>query len=200
MGQFQEMLDKINQVERDGFNPMTESYSSRIGKLEVTVTPDDDPLTGQSISKSFTDIGYEDPLASLITPEGTIDPSGLSTAYNRIIDDPSIGVDPNAFIGFLNQNYPQELSTTYFPDAQLKVNPDKTLGFPKKETPVVRKNFRFERAPSQSQKRGASDIFLRIDQDTGESKAFDTEEAFDKAREEYKSITGLDVKTGKKEE
>jgi len=200
MGQFQDQLDNIIKIEAQGFNPMTESYSARIGKLTTTDPTISDPtLTAAGISKSFTDIGYEDPLAGLITPQGTIDPSGLSTAYNRTIDDPSIGVDPSAFIGFINQNFPQELSTTYFPDAQIEVNPDQTLGFPKAERPKARPNYRFERAPSQSGKRGASDIFLRFDEDTGESITFKTQAEFDKARKEFKSVTGVDVSTGEKE-
>lgn len=196
MGQFQDILDKIMKVDQEGFNPMTESYSSRIGKLPPDPITTDPPLTAEGITKSFTDLGYEDPLASLITPTGEINPSGLTTAYNRVIDDPAIGIGPNAFVGFLNQNYPQELSTTYFPEAQLRISEEGTLGFPKKERLKAKPTYRFEKTENAKRE----PVYQRFDEKTGDYISYDTKEAFDKAIENYKSITGFDVTTGKKEE
>lgn len=199
MGQFQDYLNKMMIVESQGFNPMTESYSTRVGKLPTT----DPTLTASQITEAFTSQGYDDPIATLIDEEGKLNAQTFNTAYNNALNIPKIGIDSRAFVDFVNTNYPREMSTTYFPEAQFEVTKDDTIRFPQKEKPKEDLNYRFERAPSQSQKKGASDVFIRWDDNdkTGRSYiTYESEQAYNEAIEKYKSITGKDVETGEKED
>jgi hypothetical protein len=197
MGQFQDQLNNIIKIESNGFNPMTESYSARIGQLPTTDPTITDPtLTADQITKGFTDQGYEDPIATLVNTDGTLDLNTLNSAYDRASNIPGINVSGEAFIDYLNTNEPTALSKTYFPDAQIEINKNKTLGFPSNEKPKADPSYRFEKTYNNATNK---DVYQRFDSQTGESISYDTKGAYDKAIEEYKSITGVNPTTGKKD-
>lgn len=197
MGQFQDYLNKMLTVEQQGFNPMTESYSSRIGQLPV----DDDPtLTAAQVSKAFVDKGLDDPLVDIVDAEGKLDLQSLTKSFNAVANNPDLGFNEEAYTGFLNQNYPEPINKTYYPGYQIGVSPEGLLT-EKREKPEADPNYRFERTPSQ--KKGASDVFIRWDDNdkTGKSYiTYESEQAYNEAIEKYKTITGKDVKTGEKED
>jgi hypothetical protein len=203
MGQFQDYLQKILQVEAEGFNPTTETYAARIGKLEdgqlttVTTTPDGTTVTQaatidgdprQDISQAFINRGFEDPFLNL-TP-GAIDQSRISTPFNIAAQDTTIA-DPRQVIDAFNRFY---LPT----EEQVSITPEGTLEFKKPEArqdtdPI----YKFEKSPSQSQEKDAGYVYTRWDEKTGKHITYDTEQAYLDAIKEYETTTGRSARTGK---
>ena len=62
MGYWQEELKRINQVESQGFNPYTESYSTRIGQLSTQTNGNVPPAQESALKQPE------------ITPQANIDP------------------------------------------------------------------------------------------------------------------------------
>ena len=191
MGQFSKMLEQIQIIDSQGFNPMTESYSARIGQLPVD---DDPPMTGQQMSEIFTGGGFDDPTATLVTPDGTLDLSSISKGYNTIIDNPDLNTEGQAWVDYLN-THKKELEQMYYPDAEYEIAPNKTLRLKEKKRPKNTK-YRFEKTYNNATNK---DVYQRFDEKTGEHISYDTKEAYEDAIKKYKTITGNDPTKGKNE-
>lgn len=194
MGYFQDLFDSVNKVNASGFDPSKESYSSRIGEFQTTnedvVTPTE---ATPDISQSFTNLGYDDPFQGLVGDTGELDISRLSSGYNTLLRDTDIGVQPDDYINFLNQEYSKEIENFYGEGNILEARPDKTLGFRKTDkTTEPTPKYRFEKS-STSGTFPRKDVYQRFDEETGEHITYDTQEAFEKAIEEYKKTTGQDL-------
>lgn len=213
MGQFQDLLDKINQVEAQGFDPYTESYSARIGKLEQmqAITPDDPPNSGSptqveaavvtasdpnqknNISESFTKLGYDDPFQDLVTKTGEFDLSKLSSGFNYLQEDPGIGVSEDDYINFINTEYKDARIKTYGDDTPIVKTKTGGLGF---EKPKEDKSYTFQ-IGSTSGTYPRKDVYLRYDDETGEHISYDTKKAYEAAIEKYNKTTGNNLKVTK---
>jgi len=197
MGQFQDQLDKIYQVEAQGFNPMTESYSTRIGQLPPDPNVSDPPLTADQISKAFVDKGYADPLETLIDSEGRLDETTFNTGLNTA---PKVGLTKQGFLGYTN-SLSGVMEKTYHTGAEYEFHGDEQLRLKRQEEPKETKvpKYRFEKSRNAKNE----DVYLRFDEDTRESDgkeesiAYQTKEAYQEAIDNYKSITGNDPTKGK---
>jgi hypothetical protein len=145
MGKMQDMLDKILIVEAQGFDPLTETYSSRIGQLDAAavttteVTPSGverttavvDPTDQRAaISETFVQSGLEDPFAGLVQGE-RVEPSRISTPFNLAQQDTTLG-SPQQIIDQFNQFYLP-------PEEQIEVTKEGTLKFPEPQKPITEK-------------------------------------------------------------
>jgi len=165
MRYYQTLLDQILEVEKQGFDPYTETYERRIGQLPVTngnnVPPtQESPLEAPvNYSQAFTSKGYEDPFGNLSTPEGKLNMSALSTGYNLLQEDPSIGITQEDYLNYTNTNYPQLLQNTYGKENyNLIRSPNGAIGFPNESKPLIPENARFEKSGG---------AYLLFDEDTG---------------------------------
>jgi hypothetical protein len=198
MGYYQDLLNQIMEVERQGFNPYTESYSGRIGQLSVpngttTPTPTESvleqpistPEQPLNITQSFVKAGYDDPFDKFVTESGVVDYSKLSSVYNQALQDPKIGVSGQQVIDYVNRAYPRELGKTYYEGAQIIANPQGGLEVSEQEAVIDDDGkSRFEKTYDAQQKK---DLFFEFDEITGKKKrTFETQEEYDKARKEYK--------------
>lgn len=207
MGQFQDMLDKINQVEAQGFDPYTESYSARIGKLETsptaidpTATTSPKTYTAEDISKSFTEGGLDDPFVNMIDETGGVNLSTFSTAFDQA---KNLGISPQAYLDVAQNSFPEAFEKTYSGYKAITTEGG-GIGFEKKEQPVQKSTkYRFEQGERQGNDREdgkfkkGDPVYMRFDESTGEHITYDTKEAYDEARENYKKLTGVDIKDDK---
>ena len=189
MGTFQNMLNNLMLVEQQGFDPVNDSYSARIGKITTNTNnqPVDNgkteptPYTREEIVKTLTDKGYED-LAGKIPPNGKIDESTISTVYSTLKDNPDIGLDQDRWVETTNEGLE--------PYEQRIINPDTgSFMFKRKEPKPA--NYKFEISPRSKYQGG--DVYLRYDVDTGETFSYDTKEAYQEALDEYKKVTGIET-------
>jgi hypothetical protein len=202
MGQFNDMLNKMMIVESMGFNPYIETYSSRMGKIPTQPTngtsSDDDPVySGGQISEAYITEGYDDPFANLVTDTGELNLSQLSTGYNLA---PELGIDQQQYIDFVNKEYQQNVEDYYGVGNRIEVREGGALGITKPKT--TKPNYRFEQGVRQGDdlaegkfKKG-DPIYYRWDDNTGKYITYDTKEAYDKARENYKKTTGEESNLG----
>ena len=205
MGYWQEELKRINQVESQGFNPYTESYSTRIGQLstqtngnvppaqesalkqpEITPQANIDPVVvtanqpNQTMSDYFIQSGNDDPFATM-SDNGKINLSTLSTGYNVLLNDPNAPYTPQQYIDRVNNEYVQELQNTYGKvNYKVIINPDAILGFnpqEKKEEPKLE----FEQQKRSKYKGGNLYFGYELDSSgnrTGEKKTYKDEDSF----------------------
>lgn len=182
MGQFSDMLNQLMQIESQGFNPYTDSYSSRIGKLQVsTPTAGSDVVDGNtsngktSVIDNYAASGFEDPRKTLYSETGDLDRSKISTPYNDLLRDPTLG-DPNKYI--------EEINTLLPPEEQIFINPDKSLGFGKNMKPAESKietNINYGKYWDNQKK---SYVYKRENEKTGE--VYETYDDPKKFKEEAK--------------
>ena len=211
MGYYTDLRDKILQVEQQGFNPYTQSYESQIARLETpsTNTPEttesalntpriqspamdsnlDNPIDGgtnPNISQAFTSKGWDDPFDQIVTPEGRIDYSKLSSGYNLLQENPDIGIDPQDYVDYANKNYQKAFATTYMSDnAKLGIRDDdsKSLYIIKEEDDISKLDPRMEKQIIDGK---AMWLDTRGAEITGKAyKKYETEEEFLKDVKKY---------------
>ena len=207
MGYFQNLFDSVNKVNAAGFDPSQESYSSRVGEFQITeeavganaVTPTDPtdpnkpPSATPSISKSFTDLGYNDPFEGLVTEEGKINQGQLSYNYNLLKDDPNIGVTPEDYTSFLNREYTDAIDKTFGEGKRYEFR-DGVIGFEKPPLPPepTEPTYRYEKTKGAKNK----DVYLRFEEGTadesGQEKyiSFKTKDEYDNDLARYKAKKG----------
>ena len=192
MGYFNDMLQKIQLVEASGFNPYTETYSARMSQIET------EPTQPTTIPEAYVRAGYEDPFSNLVTDTGELNLSALSTGYNLA---PQVGVEQQDYIDFVNREYQQNIEGYYGVGNTVEILEGGGLGVSKPKT--TKADYRFEQGLHQGDdilegkfKKG-DPIYYRWDDNTGEYITYDTKEAYDKAREEYKKTTGKESDLGK---
>lgn len=182
MGYFGDLLKKIETVESQGFDPYTESYSARIGKLptttDPTITTQPKTYTAQEVSKSFTDNNLSEPFGNLVTNDGDLNDSEI----NRVIREGSkLGMDQQALLDVIQASNPTAFNRAWNGQKAV-VNNDGGIVLEKSED---KKRYKFEKTP-----KGRETLYQRIDLDTNESILYDGEKAYNNAREEYGKITG----------
>jgi hypothetical protein len=191
MGQFSDMLDKILLVEKQGFNPYTETYSARISQIDT------EPTKPTTIPEAYVQAGYENPFANITTDTGELNLSALSTGYNLA---PQVGVQQQDYIDFVNRAYQQNIEDYYGAGNILNIGQAGSLEVSKPK--VTDASYRFEQGIRQGTdplgkfKKG-DPVYYRWDDNSGEYITYDTKEAYDKAREEYKKTTGEESDLGK---
>lgn len=144
MGYYQDLLNKIEIVESQGFNPYTETYSARIGQLETQSMPTqenvvsspsiDDPVSQISpqYSQAWIDYGQQQALATKAFQEAypSVNVGDILKEYSAMEDFSNAELD--RYSKQLTEKY-GELTIT--PDEVKEYSPDyyKTLNVLKEE-------------------------------------------------------------------
>lgn len=190
MGYFGDLLKKIETVESQGFDPYTESYSARIGKLPTTtdptttITTQPKTYTAQEISKSFTEKGLDDPFENIVDATGEINRSSFSTGFNNAKD---VGIPQQSYIDVMKATNPDAFNKTFMGE-DLKMTASGGLGFEANNKPVekkLEKNVNYGKYWSNTEHKY---VYKRENEKTGEVyEIYDDPKKFKEDSDIYKS-------------
>ena len=185
MGQFGKMLDQLMAVEAAGFDPYKDSYVSRMAQLQPSAPSSDGVESGTNVSNGepsvidkYVQAGFDDPRQTLFSDTGEINRNRISTGYNDLLRDPSLG-DASGYINEINKLLP--------PEEQVFINPDKALRFDRKVKPEEKKVEENVNFGSYYDAQSKKYIYKKENEKTGEVyQYYDSKEDLKKASNEYR--------------
>ena len=219
MGYWNDMLDKIQQVDAMGFNPYTDTYGNAIGRLdaqksteppngystpEATISASDgskmllDGTVEPNLSDIYIKAGYNDPFSEIIDAEGNVNLPALSTGYNIALRDKDLGVNPQGYVDYSNKLFAEQMDKEYGKGKRIVVNPDNSLGISKLPSQEKNINYVFSQGKRQGNdpegkfKRG-DPIYYRWENEVGSDKyiTYNSKDEYMSAlREKYEKDRG----------